>query len=322
MDHHYFLSLYFLFPVAPRVLSVGDHGRAERIASLFDPGTHRVVTSTRSFVTHSGTFNHIPVSVIATGMGAPMIDFVVRETRAIVEGPMVMLRYGTCGGLQDTPEGTVVIPSQGSILIRRDPDNVGIAIQNQTFTSSSTGDNSLMSPKVPFVGRNATPTCPYSVSHTVLPHQGLSTLLYERMKQYIDQRPSTVLSSSSSSSDKNNTVSKFTVMTGMDATADSFYSSQGRTNNSFYDKNESLLDRIETGEPLLRSLQMETFHLFDLARASRKDLQRNIAASAAAIVIVNRNSGKVIAKQDVEMLELEGGRACLETLTRFDLATA
>ena len=301
--------------MAPRILSVGDHGRAERIATLFDPGTHRVITSTRSFVTHSGTYNSIPVSVIATGMGAPMIDFVVRETRAIIEGPMVMLRYGTCGGLQDTPEGTVVIPSQGSILIRRDPDSVGHAIEQQIFTSSSS-DNPLTSPRVPFVGRNPTPTCPYSVSHAVLPHKELSTLLYNRMKIHIDQRPSLI-----KSNDKNQ-VSVFTVMTGMDATADSFYSSQGRTNNSFYDNNENLLERIETGEPLLRSLQMETFHLFDLARASRKDLNRYIAASAAAIVIVNRNSGKVIAKQDVEMLEIEGGRACLETLTTFDLSTA
>jgi hypothetical protein len=45
--------------VAPRILSVGDHGRAERIASLFDAGTHRVVTSTRSFVTHTGLYKGV-----------------------------------------------------------------------------------------------------------------------------------------------------------------------------------------------------------------------------------------------------------------------
>ena len=34
------------------------------------------------------------------GMGMPMMDFAVREIRAVVEGPMIMVRYGTCGGLQ------------------------------------------------------------------------------------------------------------------------------------------------------------------------------------------------------------------------------
>jgi len=63
------------------------------------------------------------VSIIATGMGIAMIDFVVRETRAVVEGDMVIIRLGTCG----TPDinvnvGSVAIASKGSILVRRNPD--------------------------------------------------------------------------------------------------------------------------------------------------------------------------------------------------------
>lgn len=51
------------------------------------------------------------------------MDFVVRETRAIVEGPMVIVRFGTCGGIQpDVPPGSVVVSSHGSVAVVRNPD--------------------------------------------------------------------------------------------------------------------------------------------------------------------------------------------------------
>lgn len=71
-------------------LHVRDAVHAQR-ARRFARGT--AVRSTRGFVTHTGTFRGVPVSIIATGMGYPMMDFVVRETRAVVNGPMAMLRY-------------------------------------------------------------------------------------------------------------------------------------------------------------------------------------------------------------------------------------
>ena len=50
-------------------------------------------------------------------MGTPMMDFVVRETRAVVDGPMAIIRLGTCGLLDAlTPVGTLVVASQGSVL--------------------------------------------------------------------------------------------------------------------------------------------------------------------------------------------------------------
>jgi hypothetical protein len=46
-----------------------------------------------------------------------MMDFVVRETRAVVDGPMAIIRLGTCGLLDAlTPVGTLVVASQGSVL--------------------------------------------------------------------------------------------------------------------------------------------------------------------------------------------------------------
>ncbi len=47
--------------VANRVLSVGDSARAERIAKLFDGGKAKVVVAPRGFVTHTGTYNGVPV---------------------------------------------------------------------------------------------------------------------------------------------------------------------------------------------------------------------------------------------------------------------
>lgn len=63
--------------VANRILSVGDHGRAQRLAALLDGGQPEATTpSTRGFIVHSGHFKGVPVSVVGTGMGTPMMDFV------------------------------------------------------------------------------------------------------------------------------------------------------------------------------------------------------------------------------------------------------
>lgn len=61
--------------VASRVLSVGDAGRAERISKLFDQDAPvNKITSSRGFITYTGKFKGVPVSVIATGMGLGQAD--------------------------------------------------------------------------------------------------------------------------------------------------------------------------------------------------------------------------------------------------------
>ena len=83
-----------------------------------------------------------------------MIDFVVRETRAVVDGGMSFLRFGTCGGLRgEDVAATVVVPSGGSVLLRRDPDAVG-----------------------------AGAVSPYSLSRPVLPDATLTQALLARMR--------------------------------------------------------------------------------------------------------------------------------------------
>ena len=71
--------------VAARILSVGDSGRAERIALLLEPPVGEalvhVTHSTRGFTTYTGRFRGKPLTIVATGMGTAMMDFAVRECR-------------------------------------------------------------------------------------------------------------------------------------------------------------------------------------------------------------------------------------------------
>ena len=266
--------------VAPRVLSVGDAGRAARIAAAhLDAGGARAppVESARGFVTHTGAFRGTPVSIVATGMGTPMMDFVVREARAAVgaRGGMLVVRFGTCGGLRgEDAAATVVVPSAGSVLLRRDPDAIGAGAAS-----------------------------PYSLSRPVLPDAPLTTALLARLRAAAAPLGQAVVE-------------------GADVTCDSFYSSQGRVGAAFRDSNEGLLARVRAEVPLARSMQMETFHLLDLARASCAAAP--VRASAAAIILASRApdgpaAGSVAGKDVVAALELAGGRACLEALCETEL---
>lgn len=49
------------------------------------------------------------VSVIAIGMGTPLADMLLREVRAVTEGPLLIVRFGSCGGI-----GPNTVPGQAS----------------------------------------------------------------------------------------------------------------------------------------------------------------------------------------------------------------
>ena len=109
--------------VANRILCVGDLARAERLSGFFDsPSSKYANLSKRGFAIYTGTFRSTPVSIIGTGMGTPMTDFVVRECRHMTSGRMLMVRYGTCGLLSPTiPPGTIVC-NYASRMITRNYD--------------------------------------------------------------------------------------------------------------------------------------------------------------------------------------------------------
>jgi len=95
--------------VANRIVTVGDAERARKLSLLLDK-IHFTVCSTRGFTTYTGVKNNVPITIMAIGMGLPMMDFMVREVMEVVEGHLCIIRFGTCGTPNiDTNIGTIAV---------------------------------------------------------------------------------------------------------------------------------------------------------------------------------------------------------------------
>lgn len=95
---------------APVVLMPGDPRRARRIADeLLDDA--RLVTEVRGILGYTGTHAGRPVSVLASGMGAPSLAIYATELLRFY-GVRRIIRVGTAGGLRPgLPLGTVIAAS-------------------------------------------------------------------------------------------------------------------------------------------------------------------------------------------------------------------
>lgn len=111
--------------VAQRILGVGSLGRAKMLGTLLKPlaGQDRVrsVESSRGFLTITGQWKGHPVSIITHLMGFGNMDLFLRETRAVVDSPMLVIRIGTCGSL-NSDVGQIHVPTGGSVAVLRNPD--------------------------------------------------------------------------------------------------------------------------------------------------------------------------------------------------------
>ena len=108
------------------------------------------------------------------------------------------------------------------------------------------------------------------------------------------------------------------VVTSMNATCDSFYSSQARPERDFLDKNARLLEELRQRYPDVSTLDMETFQLFHLAKCIKNPEDRGIHASALKIIVANRpRDAFLIDEAKKRDLERKGGLACLNTLASF-----
>ena len=75
------------------IVTVGDPHRADILASYLDKEPVPIrISSKRGFLTITGSFQGTRVSIVAIGMGTAMMDFFVREVRAVVSGPMKIIR--------------------------------------------------------------------------------------------------------------------------------------------------------------------------------------------------------------------------------------
>ncbi len=92
--------------VAEYVFLPGDPGRAEKIASFFDEA--KKVSEYRGFVTYTGKYGGVPISVTSTGIGCPSACIVVEELVKI--GAKTVIRVGTTGSIQENlNSGDIVI---------------------------------------------------------------------------------------------------------------------------------------------------------------------------------------------------------------------
>ncbi|UFS58351.1 purine-nucleoside phosphorylase [Subtercola endophyticus] len=83
---------------APTVLMPGDPRRAKRIAETFFDAP-RLVTEVRGILGYTGTYEGMPVSVLASGMGMPSMT--IYATELVREyGARTLIRVGTAGALQ------------------------------------------------------------------------------------------------------------------------------------------------------------------------------------------------------------------------------
>eukprot|EP00238_Polyblepharides_amylifera_P002032 CAMPEP_0196585694 /NCGR_PEP_ID=MMETSP1081-20130531/51637_1 /TAXON_ID=36882 /ORGANISM="Pyramimonas amylifera, Strain CCMP720" /LENGTH=251 /DNA_ID=CAMNT_0041907319 /DNA_START=635 /DNA_END=1387 /DNA_ORIENTATION=- len=231
-------------------------------------------------------------------MGTAMMDFVVREARAVVEGGMAIIRLGTCGVLDDTlPVGSLIVASKGSVSVRRDPDafhseDTHDEAEFGSISASNLGydSESIAKSVTPFISSPS----PYWISRRVMPSEKLSQQLYSQLQEVcLAEGVSTP------------------VVRGLNASACSFYSSQARMVDHFDDRNEDLMNLIHSEHPEVTSLEMETFHLLDLARCSRGTVE----AAACAIGLAQRKSNDFLQASQIRVLERIAGEATLRSLT-------
>lgn len=100
--------------VAERVIVSGDPARVEQLATYLDDA--RLVNKNRGYLTFTGTYKGVPVTVATHGIGGPSAAIVFDELKML--GAKLMVRMGTCGAM--VPElnvGDVVIPTGASYQI-------------------------------------------------------------------------------------------------------------------------------------------------------------------------------------------------------------
>jgi len=100
--------------VAPYILMCGDPGRVEKVARLFDSSKKPV--RHREYVTVTGKYKGIPVSVMATGMGCDNTEIAVVELSQIVDNP-AFIRIGTSGAYSKRVKNGDLVITTGSVRL-------------------------------------------------------------------------------------------------------------------------------------------------------------------------------------------------------------
>lgn len=98
--------------IAPLVLMPGDPKRANRIAAQFLADA-QLVSEVRGIPVWTGTYQGVPMSVSASGMGIPSISIYATELFRFY-GVKRICRVGTCGGISSDVKVRDVIIGMGA----------------------------------------------------------------------------------------------------------------------------------------------------------------------------------------------------------------
>jgi len=100
--------------ISDYILLCGDPARAERTSRLFDKTVFE--GRNREFVTYTGTYKKMPVSVMSTGIGPDNTEIAVIEISQIVKKP-VFIRIGSTGALQKNIKTGELVISTGAVRL-------------------------------------------------------------------------------------------------------------------------------------------------------------------------------------------------------------
>lgn len=94
--------------IAERVIIAGDPERVEQLSKLIESPV--LINTNRGFITYTGTYNGVRVSISCHGIGAPSAAIVFEELVSL--GARIIVRFGTAGGLRrEIRRGDIILPT-------------------------------------------------------------------------------------------------------------------------------------------------------------------------------------------------------------------
>lgn len=114
--------------VAPNILLCGDPSRARKVAKCFDSASGEITS--REYVTITGKWHGIPVTVMATGMGPDNTEMAIVELSQIVKNP-AFIRIGSSSALKKEINIADVVISSGAVRL----ENTSLAYVTEGYPS-------------------------------------------------------------------------------------------------------------------------------------------------------------------------------------------
>ncbi len=100
--------------VAPNILLCGDPARAHRVARYFSEAGEPITA--REYVTVTGKYHGMPMTVMATGIGTDNTEIAFIELSQIVKNPTI-IRIGSSGALKKGIELGELVISTGAVRL-------------------------------------------------------------------------------------------------------------------------------------------------------------------------------------------------------------